>query len=118
MFECQGAREDSSGLEETLPVNFHATWRPPRQCLAPLLAEMARSYEGRFLFAQVDVEPALSERFKIKSMSTVLSFRDGKVVAYRQHAVRFVVAQNGVTPPNDAAVASRSAAPSTVPLDR
>lgn len=87
-------------------VDFHATWCPPCQYLGPLLGEMAKNYEGRFLLAKVDVdaEPSLSQTYNIRSMPTVLLFRNGRSVAQfvgarQEHAVRFFLAQNGVLPP-------------------
>ncbi len=92
--------------ETPVLVDFYATWCPPCQYLGPVLAETAKHYEGRFLLAKVDVdaEPALSERYQIKSMPTVMLFRDGNVVAQfvgarQAHSVRFFLAQNGVMPP-------------------
>lgn len=52
----------------------------------------------------MDAEPALSHKYGIMSMPTVMLFCDGKVVgkfvgARREHAVRFFLAQNGVMLP-------------------
>lgn len=87
-------------------VDFYAAWCPPCHYLGPVLAEMAKRYEGKFLLAKVDVdaEPSLSQTYNIRSMPTVLLFRDGGQVAQfvgarQEHAVRFFLAQNGVQPP-------------------
>jgi putative thioredoxin len=95
-------------------VDFHAAWCPPCQHLGPVLAEMAKSYAGTFLLAKVDVdaEPSLSQTYNIRSMPTVLLFRDGRSVAQfvgarREHAVRFFLAQNGILPPAQTVAASQ-----------
>jgi putative thioredoxin len=94
-------------------VDFHATWCPPCHFLGPVLAEMAKNYQGRFLLAKVDVdaEPALSKSYNIRSMPTVLLFREGRNVAQfvgarQEHAVRFFLAQNGVLSPDSEATVS------------
>ncbi len=94
--------------ETPVLVDFYASWCPPCHYLGPVLAEMAKHYQGRFLLAKVDVdaEPSLSQTYKIKSMPTVLLFRDGRNVAHfvgarAEHSVRFFLAQNGVLAPED-----------------
>jgi putative thioredoxin len=73
-----------------------------------VLAEM-ESYAGKFLLAKVDVdaERTLSQAYGVKSMPTVILFRDGRRVdqfvgARQAHSVRYFLAQNGVQPPQDA----------------
>jgi putative thioredoxin len=94
--------------ETPVLVDFYAAWCPPCRYLGPVLAEMAKSYKGKFLLAKVDVdvERSLSQEYNIKSMPTVLLFRDGRSVAQfvgarQEHSVRFFLAQNGVLPPNE-----------------
>jgi putative thioredoxin len=92
-------------------VDFHATWCAPCHHLGPVLADMAKKYNGKFLLAKVDVdaEPSLSKAYNIRSMPTVLLFRDGRSVAQfvgarQEHSIRFFLAQNGVLPPEEAVV--------------
>ena len=96
--------------ETPVLVDFYAAWCPPCQYLGPMLAEMAKIYGGKFLLAKVDVdaERSLSQAYNIKSMPTVILFRDGRSVAQfvgarQEHSVRFFLAQNGVLPPEEAA---------------
>lgn len=92
--------------ETPVLVDFHATWCPPCNYLGPVLTQMVKHYEGKFLLAKVDVdaEPSLAKTYNIRSMPTVLLFRDGRRVAEfvgarQEHAIRFFLAQNGVMPP-------------------
>jgi putative thioredoxin len=94
--------------ETPVLVDFYATWCPPCQYLGPVLSEMAKNYKGQFLFAKVDVdaEPSLSQAYKIRSMPTVVLFRNGRSVAQfagarQEHSIRFFLAQNGVLPPEE-----------------
>ncbi len=94
--------------ETPVLVDFYASWCQPCQYLGPVLAEMAESYAGNFLLAKVDVdaEQTLSQKYGVKSMPTVMLFRDGRHVdqfvgARQPHSVRYFLAQNGVKPPQD-----------------
>ncbi|MFM2067844.1 MAG: hypothetical protein RLZZ584_2753 [Pseudomonadota bacterium] len=89
-------------------VDFHAAWCQPCQYLGPLLAGMAKDYAGNFMLVKVDVdaEASLAQTYNIRSMPTVLLFRDGRSVdqfvgARPAHSVRFFLAQNGVMPPQE-----------------
>lgn len=70
-------------------VDFWATWCPPCKYMNPILAGLAKEYEGRLTVAKVDVDqnPKLAERFKIQSIPTLILFKDGKAVDMRVGAV-------------------------------
>lgn len=63
-------------------VDFTAEWCAPCRVLAPVLDALAREREGEVKVVRVDVDAsqATAERFGIRSMPTLLFFRDGKVV--------------------------------------
>lgn len=63
-------------------VDFHAVWCGPCVALAPTLARLAAEYAGRVRVVKVDVDasPATAMRYGIRSMPTVLLFRDGTPV--------------------------------------
>lgn len=60
-------------------VDFWAAWCPPCRLIKPILEQLAREYDGqvRVLTLDADDNPATASRFGIRSLPTVLFFRDG-----------------------------------------
>ncbi len=63
-------------------VDFWAEWCAPCKALMPLLAKIAEGYQGELLLAKVncDVEQDIVMRFGIRSLPTVVLFKDGQPV--------------------------------------
>ncbi len=63
-------------------VDFGAEWCGPCKMIAPLVEELAKEMDGKFVLAKVDVDssPALAEKFGIQSIPTLLLMKDGKPV--------------------------------------
>ncbi|MCQ4348359.1 thioredoxin [Pseudomonas stutzeri] len=63
-------------------VDFWAEWCAPCKALMPLLAKIAEDYQGELLLAKVncDVEQDIVMRFGIRSLPTVVLFKDGQPV--------------------------------------
>ena len=63
-------------------VDFSATWCGPCRMLAPIVDELADEYAGRIFVAKADVEEAVesAERFGIRSVPTILFFKNGEKV--------------------------------------
>jgi thioredoxin 2 len=64
-------------------VDFYADWCGPCKMMAPVLDQVARERAGRVLVAKVDTDanPAVSQRFGIRSIPTLVAFRGGAEVA-------------------------------------
>ena len=63
-------------------VDFWAEWCAPCKALMPLLARIAEEYRGELLLAKVDcdAEQDIVARFGIRSLPTVVLFKDGQPV--------------------------------------
>ena len=63
-------------------VDFWAEWCAPCKALMPLLAKITEGYQGELLLAKVncDIEQDIVARFGIRSLPTVVLFKDGQPV--------------------------------------
>jgi len=70
------------GHEGLAMVDLWAEWCGPCRMVAPVVESLAQEYAGRVKVAKLDVDsnPAVSQRFQVRSIPTLLFFRDGKVV--------------------------------------
>lgn len=71
--------EKASGL--TI-VDFWATWCGPCRMVAPILDQLSQEYEGKVKITKLDVDSNIqtATRFNVRSIPTMLFFKDGKVV--------------------------------------
>ena len=82
---------DAVATRGDLPVviDFWAPWCGPCVSFAPVFAEAAKSLEPQLRLAKVDTEaqPALAQRFGIRSIPTLLVMRNGREVARQAGAL-------------------------------
>jgi thioredoxin 1 len=63
-------------------VDFWATWCGPCQYIAPIMQQLAEEYDGKVKVAKLDVDSSgpTAMRFNVRSIPSVLFFKDGKHV--------------------------------------
>lgn len=77
-FEAEILKSDNLAL-----VDFWASWCGPCKMLSPVIDELASDYADKKVIigkVNVDNNPALSTKYGIKSIPTILIIKNGKVL--------------------------------------
>jgi thioredoxin 1 len=70
-------------------VDFWAEWCPPCRMIGPAIDALATSYAGRAKVAKLDIDqnPDVAATFGVRSIPTLLVFKNGRVVDQQIGAV-------------------------------
>jgi thioredoxin len=82
--ELSDSNFEEEVLQSEIPVlvDFWAEWCAPCRVIEPLVDELALQYSGKVKIGKMDVDqnPQSSMNYGIRSIPTLLFFKDGKAV--------------------------------------
>ena len=63
-------------------VDFWAEWCAPCRAIAPIVKELAANYSGRVKVVKMNIDenPSTPSRYGVRSIPTVLAFKNGAVL--------------------------------------
>ncbi len=81
-FTETGFQQDVLDSAQPVLVDFWADWCGPCHVMAPVIDELATEFAGRVTVGKVNVddEPALAVHYGIRSIPTLLLFKQGQVI--------------------------------------
>ena len=73
---------DDTIKEGVVLVDFWAPWCGPCRMIAPVIEELAEEYDGKATIAKVntDEEQEIAVKYGIRSIPTILFFKNGELV--------------------------------------
>src|SRR5271154_5630985 len=82
VLEINDLNFESEVLKSSLPflLDFGAVWCGPCRALAPVVDKLADEFKGKARVGKLDIDdsPATASKFGIRSVPTVLVFKEGK----------------------------------------
>jgi thioredoxin 1 len=82
VLEINDLNFDTEVVKSSVPflLDFSAVWCGPCKALSPIVDRLADEYRGKVRVGKLDIDdsPGVASKFAIKSVPTLLVFKDGK----------------------------------------
>ena len=80
---------DIISKNKTVLVDFWAEWCGPCRIIGPVIEELANEYEGKAIIGKLDVDSnqESSVKYEVRSIPTIITFKDGEIVDRQVGAV-------------------------------
>ncbi|AUX26005.1 thioredoxin [Sorangium cellulosum] len=77
---------ESEVLQSPIPVlvDFTATWCGPCKALAPIVADIAKDFQGKLKVGKLDIDaaPQLAQKYGVRAVPTCILFQNGEKKAF------------------------------------
>lgn len=69
------------GSDVPVLVDFWAEWCGPCKAIAPLLDDVAKTYDGKVKIVKINIDdnPQTPRQYAVRGIPTLMMFKDGKV---------------------------------------
>lgn len=75
---------ESEVIQSNLPVlvDFYADWCGPCKMMAPIVEELAASYDGKIKVGKCNIDDnmEIAQKYRVMSIPTFIFFKDGQAV--------------------------------------
>ena len=80
---------DVISKNKTVLVDFWAEWCGPCRMIGPVIEELANEYEGKAIIGKLDIDSnqESSVKYGVRSIPTILTFKDGEIIDRQVGAV-------------------------------
>jgi len=78
----QNFKEVTEQDDKPVLVDFYADWCAPCVAIGPMIEDLAKDFEGKAIVGKVNVDESaeLGREFQVRSIPTLLIFKNGKEV--------------------------------------